>query len=108
MDNMSLYLTIALAPLFGSIMAGLFGKWIGRVGAHCVTIAGVAVSAVLSAWVLYGFATGQAQVFDQNVYTWLTMGGLDFSVGFLVDSLTAVMLVVVTSVPPLGSTHFTG
>ncbi|MFD1244342.1 NADH-quinone oxidoreductase subunit L [Paralysiella testudinis] len=98
MDNMSLYLTIALAPLFGSIMAGLFGKWIGRVGAHCVTIAGVAVSAVLSAWVLYGFATGQAQVFDQNVYTWLTMGGLDFSVGFLVDSLTAVMLVVVTSV----------
>lgn len=98
MDNMSVYLTIALAPLFGSIVAGLFGKWIGRVGAHCVTIAGVAVSAVLSAWVLYGFATGQAQVFDQNVYTWLTMGGLDFSVGFLVDSLTAVMLVVVTSV----------
>ena len=98
MDNMSLYLTIALAPLVGSLVAGLFGKQIGKVGAHTVTILGVAISAVLSVWVLYGFINGTRVRYDENVYTWLTMGGLDFSVGFLVDSLTALMMVVVTSV----------
>ena len=98
MDNMSLYLTIALAPLVGSLLAGLFGKQIGRAGAHSVTILSVAVSTVLSAYVLWGFIDGSRSKFDENVYTWLTMGGLDFSVGFLVDSLTAMMMVVVTSV----------
>lgn len=95
---MCVYLIIALAPLIGSLLAGLGGKLIGRKGAHSVTIAGVALSAVLSAWVLYGFMTGSRQPFDENVYTWLTMGGLDFSVGFLIDTLTATMLVIVTSV----------
>ena len=95
---MSIYLIIALSPLVGAILAGLFGWLIGRKGAHIVTILGVAISAVLSIQVLCDFLSGRAQVFDQNLYTWLTMGGLDFSIGFLVDSLTAVMLVVVTSV----------
>ncbi|MDF7675270.1 NADH-quinone oxidoreductase subunit L [Neisseriaceae bacterium ESL0693] len=97
-DHMSVYLIIALAPLVGSLLAGLCGKIIGRTGAQTVTIAGVAVSAALSAWVLYGFMTGSRTRFDENVYTWLTMGGLDFAVGFLVDTLTATMLVIVTSV----------
>lgn len=98
MDMKSLYLLIALAPLAGSIIAGLFGWAIGRRAAHVVTILGVAVSAVLSFRVLYGFMSGQAEVFNEPVYTWLTVGGIDYSVGFLVDSLTAMMLVVVTSV----------
>ena len=98
MNDMTLYLTIALAPLVGCLLAGLFGNQIGRRGAHCATISGVAISALLSAYVLYGFATGSRAKFDENVYTWLTMGGVDFSVGFLVDSLTAMMMVVVTSV----------
>lgn len=98
MSDMNLYLMIALTPLLGCLLAGLFGNQIGRKGAHSATIAGVAVSALLSAYVLYGFATGTRMKFDENVYTWLTMGGVDFSVGFLVDSLTAMMMVVVTSV----------
>ena len=98
MDKMNLYLVIALAPLVGSLLAGLLGKVIGRKGAHIVTILGVAISFVLSCGVLYDFWTGKGQVFDQNIYTWLTMGGLDFGIGFMVDSLTALMLVVVTSV----------
>ena len=98
MNNMTLYLIIALTPLVGCLLAGLFGNQIGRRGAHCATISGVAISALLSAYVLYGFATGSRAKFDENVYTWLTMGGVDFSVGFLVDSLTAMMMVVVTSV----------
>ena len=98
MTDMTLYLIIALTPLAGCLLAGLFGNTIGRRGAHTVTILGVAVSAVLSAYVLWGFIDGSRTKFDENVYTWLTMNGLDFSVGFLVDSLTALMMVVVTSV----------
>ena len=98
MTDMTLYLTIALAPLAGCLLAGLFGNQIGRKGAHTATILGVGVSAVLSAQVLWGFINGTRAKFDENVYTWLTMGGTDFSVGFLVDSLTAMMMVVVTSV----------
>ena len=98
MTDMTLYLIIALTPLSGCLLAGLFGNTIGRRGAHTVTILGVAVSAVLSAYVLCGFIDGSRAKFDENVYTWLTMNGLDFSVGFLVDSLTALMMVVVTSV----------
>ena len=98
MNDMTLYLIIALVPLAGSLIAGLFGNKIGRAGAHTVTILGVAVSAVLSAYVLWGFIDGSRAKFDENVYTWLTMGGLDFSVGFLVDTMTAMMMVVVTGV----------
>ncbi|KMJ53346.1 NADH:ubiquinone oxidoreductase subunit L [Vogesella sp. EB] len=98
MDMKSLYLLIALSPLVGSVIAGLFGWAIGRRAAHVVTILGVAVSAVLSIGVLKGFLDGSTQVFNAPVYTWLTVGGFEFSVGFLVDSLTAMMLVVVTSV----------
>ncbi|WP_028535424.1 NADH-quinone oxidoreductase subunit L [Paludibacterium yongneupense] len=98
MDMKSLYLLIALSPLAGSLVAGLFGWAIGRRASHVVTILGVAVSAVLSFKVLLGFLGGHAEVFNGPVYTWLTMDGLDYSVGFLVDSLTAIMLVVVTSV----------
>ncbi len=98
MDMKSLYLLIALSPLVGSVIAGLFGWAIGRRAAHVVTILGVAVSAVLSIGVLKGFLDGSAQVFNGPVYTWLTVNGFEFSVGFLVDSLTAMMLVVVTSV----------
>ena len=101
MNDMTLYLIIALTPLAGCLLAGLFGSKIGRAGAHTATILGVAVSAVsavLSAYVLWGFIDGSRAKFDENVYTWLTMGGIDFSVGFLVDSLTAMMMVVVTFV----------
>ena len=98
MTDMTLYLLIALAPLAGCLLAGLFGNQIGRKGAHTATILGVGVSAVLSAQVLWGFINGTRTKFDENVYTWLTMNGTDFSVGFLVDSLTAMMMVVVTSV----------
>lgn len=98
MNDMTLYLIIALTPLAGCLLAGLFGNKIGRAGAHTATILGVAVSAVLSAYVLWGFISGTRAKFDENVYTWLTMGGMDFSVGFLVDTLTAMMMVVVTFV----------
>ncbi|QEY25401.1 NADH-quinone oxidoreductase subunit L [Neisseria zalophi] len=98
MSDMSLYLAIALLPLAGSLLAGLFGNIIGRAGAHTITILGVAISAILSGYVLWGFIDGTRAQFDENAYTWLTMGGIEFSVGFLIDTLSAMMMVVITSV----------
>ncbi|QDQ27659.1 NADH-quinone oxidoreductase subunit L [Chitinimonas arctica] len=97
MDKPTLYLLIALFPLFGAIVAGLFGRAIGRTGAHWVTILGVAASCVGSIHVLLDLVNGGA-AYNGNVYTWLTVDGLDVSVGFLVDKLTAMMMVVVTFV----------
>ena len=96
--NIILLLIIALAPLAGAIVAGLFRNQIGRVGAHSVTIAGVAISCALSFYALYQMVWGGATTCNQDVYTWLKVGGLDMHVGFLIDRLTAVMMVVVTFV----------
>ena len=92
------YLTIVLAPLAAAIITGLFGKWIGRAGAHWLTNLAVGLSCVLSIAVfkhLY-FDGGTAE--NINVYTWAVTDGLRMEVGFLVDRLTALMMVVVTFV----------
>ncbi|GHE35160.1 NADH-quinone oxidoreductase subunit L [Vulcaniibacterium thermophilum] len=91
-------LLIVLAPLFGAIVAGLFGRRIGRAGAHTVTIAGVAVSCALSMYVLWQLVAQGAAPFNANVYTWFEVGGFQAHVGFMVDRLTAMMMVVVTFV----------
>jgi len=92
----TLYLLIALAPLFGAIVAGLFGRQIGRAGAHWVTILSVLTSFVGSLVALNAVLNGHT--FDATVYTWATSGGMRFEIGFLVDNLTALMMVVVTFV----------
>jgi NADH-quinone oxidoreductase subunit L len=91
-------LVIALAPLLGAILAGLFGRQIGRAGAHWVTILGVALSCALSIQVLYQLVWGGAPVFNQNLYTWFEIGEYSAHVGFLIDRLSAMMMVVVTFV----------
>ena len=92
------YLTIVLAPLAAAIVAGLFGKRIGRTLAHSVTILGVGVSTVLSFFVLYQMLQDGAQAENLSVYTWAVTDGLRMEVGFLVDRLTALMMAVVTFV----------
>jgi NADH-quinone oxidoreductase subunit L len=96
MENV--YLTIVLAPLLGSIIAGLFGGRIGRAGAHWVTILGVGLSTVLSLYVLKGFIFDGRSAFNQPVYTWMVVDGMRFEIGFLVDRLTALMMSVVSFV----------
>src|SRR6185312_7895955 len=71
---------------------------IGRAGAHWVTILGVALSCVLSIHVLYQLVWGGAETFNQNVYTWFQVGDFSTHVGFMIDRLTALMMVVVTFV----------
>ncbi|MEE4161084.1 MAG: NADH-quinone oxidoreductase subunit L [Woeseiaceae bacterium] len=92
------YLIIVLAPLLAAVLAGLFGRQIGRVGAHTVTILGVGIAFVLSALVLYQLYWAGASPENLSVYTWAVTDGLRMEVGFLVDRLTALMMVVVTFV----------
>ena len=95
-------LTVAVAPLAGALIAGIFGtafggNHIGRRVSHSLTIAGVALSFVLSAMTLWSVAMEGAR-FNQTIYTWMVVGGLKMEIGFLIDGLTAMMMCVVTFV----------
>ncbi|MBO9883765.1 NADH-quinone oxidoreductase subunit L [Xanthomonas sp. D-109] len=94
----SLLIAVVLAPLVGSIIAGLFGRQVGRKGAQFATILGVAVSCALSCWTLYQLVGQGASPFNQNLYTFFEVGNYSAHVGFMVDRLTAMMMVVVTFV----------
>jgi len=99
LDNMpQVYLWIAMLPLIGSIIAGLFGRTIGRAGAHWVTILGVGLSCLLSMYVFKLHVIDGHPDFNGTVYTWLVTEGVRFQVGFLIDHLSAMMMVVVTFV----------
>ena len=93
-----IYLAIVVAPLLAAVIAGLFGRVIGRAGAHWVTILGVGVSFALSAFVLKRMLFDGGQTYNGNVYTWLVSDGIEMNVGFLIDRLTALMITVVSFV----------
>ncbi|MFT4729000.1 MAG: NADH-quinone oxidoreductase subunit L, partial [Granulosicoccus sp.] len=93
-----LYTLIPLAPLLAAIVTGLYGRRIGRVNAHRVTIAGVAFSLLLSIYAFFHVVVGGAAPFNETLYTWLISGNIKFEVGFLVDNLTVMMLLVVNFV----------
>jgi len=94
--SQNLLLAVPLAPLAGAVLAGFFGKAIGRSGAHVVTILGVLISFVISAMVLNDVIAGAR--FNATIYEWMVLGDLKMEIGFLVDGLTAMMMVVVTFV----------
>lgn len=91
-------LTIVLAPLAGALIAGLFGKRVGRKGAHWVTIVGVGLACVLSFKVLIDMVVGNLPDVNITIYQWAQLGELSLEIGFLLDSLSAVMICVVTFV----------
>ncbi len=98
----STLLAIPLAPLVGAVLAGVFGtkfggNWIGRKLSHSFTILGVFIAFVLSAMTLISVVNDGAR-FNETIYTWMVVGGLKMEVGFLIDSLTAMMMCVVTFV----------
>jgi len=94
----SIHLTIVLAPLAAALVAGLFGKQIGRSGAHWITIIAVGLSFLLSCLVLKDLYWDGGLAENYTLYTWAVSDGLRMEVGFLVDRLTALMMVVVTFV----------
>jgi len=91
-------LVIVLAPLAASLLAGLGARFIGRAGAHSVTIAGVATAFGLSVWVLRQLLVPGAEPLDHTLYMWGVSDGIGMQVGFLVDRLSALMMCVVTFV----------
>ena len=95
-------LAVPLAPLVGSVLAGVFGthfggNWLGRRITHSLTILGVLVAFILSAQTLWSVGVGGAR-FNETLYTWMVVGGLKMEIGFLIDGLTAMMMCVVTFV----------
>jgi NADH-quinone oxidoreductase subunit L len=100
--NASTLLAVPMAPLVGSLLAGILGtslggNWIGRRLSHTLTIAGVLVAFIISAMTLKSVALDGAR-FNETLYTWMVVGGLKMEVGFLVDGLSAMMMCVVTFV----------
>ncbi|MDP2154309.1 MAG: NADH-quinone oxidoreductase subunit L [Methylotenera sp.] len=96
MTMQQIYLAIPLLPLLAAIVIGLFGKHLPRAAAHVVTIAGVAISFALSVYVLKDAMVSQP--YNETVYSWLKSGNFSFEIGFLIDRLSAMMMVVVTFV----------
>jgi NADH-quinone oxidoreductase subunit L len=92
----TLYLVIPFAPLLGAIVAGLFGRAIGRAGAHWVTTLSVLISFLGSCWVFADVLSGNT--FNGTVYTWATFGDTRLEIGFLIDRLSVLMMVVVSFV----------
>ncbi len=100
--NASTLLAVPLAPLLGSVLAGVFGtqfggNWIGRRLSHTLTILGVLVAFILSALTLKSVALDGARL-NETLYTWMVVGDLKMEVGFMIDGLTAMMMCVVTFV----------
>lgn len=98
----SMLLAVPLAPLAGSVVAGIFGtafggNKFGRGMSHSLTIVGVLVSFIISAITLCAVIQDGAR-FEGTVYEWMVIGGIRMEVGFLVDSITAMMMCVVTFV----------
>ena len=96
MTMQQIYLAIPLLPLLAAILVGLFGKLMPRSMAHILTVAGVAVSFALSLYVLKSALVSEP--YNATVYSWLKSGSFTFEIGFLIDRLSAMMMVVVTFV----------
>jgi len=99
--NPQLLLAVPLAPLAGSAIAGLFGtkffgNKIGRGASHSVTILGVLIALIISVQTLLAVLDGAT--YNGTLYNWMTVGGIKLEIGFMVDSLTAMMMCVVTFV----------
>src|SRR5712675_3044242 len=96
--NATALIAVPLLPLLAAVIAGLGGRLIGRSGAHTLTCAAVAVSCGLSLMVLKQIDWDGVPAYEAPVYTWLISDGMHMEVGFLIDPLTALMMVVVTFV----------
>ena len=98
MSLLALSLWIVLAPLAGAVVAGLGARAVGRAGAHSVTIAGVAISTVLSFFVFKAVVLDGGAGFNGPAYVWGEVGDLRLEIGFLIDELSATMMLVISFV----------
>ena len=93
--NQNLLLIIVLAPFIGGVISGLFGKQVGRMWSHRAAIAGISIAFIISIWV-FKLVIFDDKTYNGQVYQWMQVGSISFEIGFLVDSLTAIMILLVT------------
>ena len=86
-----------ISPLVGGILAGFLGKSLGKVFVNTVTILGILIAFLLSTVITIELIENPI-IINQNIYSWLNIGAFTFQIGFLIDNLTASMMVVVTFV----------
>ncbi|OLP43237.1 NADH-quinone oxidoreductase subunit L [Rhizobium oryziradicis] len=99
---MLLYKAIVFLPLLGAIIAGLFGRQIGAKASEFITSGFMILAAVLSWYVFINVGFGEhSELIKVPVLRWVQVGGIDVDWALRVDTLTAVMLVVVNSVSTL-------
>ncbi|MEJ8568476.1 NADH-quinone oxidoreductase subunit L [Elongatibacter sediminis] len=98
MSHETALLLVPLLPLAAAAVAGLLRAQVGRAGAHWLTILGVGASFGISVWILYLQVQGGLETLNYSVYTWMISDGIRFEIGFLIDHLTSLMMVVVTFV----------
>jgi len=92
-----IFVVILLSPLVGSLIAGILGKKIGCAGAHWVTTLSVAISFFLSIWVFYEVIF-RGLYYNQTLFEWGIVGKFQMGIGFMVDEITAFMMIVVNFV----------
>jgi NADH-quinone oxidoreductase subunit L len=93
---MDKYILIPLLPLIAFAINIIFGKWVIKDRAHWIAIPAVAGSFILSIITFTEVAAGR--IINYDIYSWIVSGDFRVSIGFLIDQLTAIMLIVVTSV----------
>lgn len=97
--NIKLYcIAIVLAPLAASLVAGLLGRVIGKRGAHGITILGMLVSFALTLCVFNNIILQHQGPYNFSLYIWGSSGNFNFDIGFLVDQLSVMMMMLVTFV----------
>lgn len=94
MNLLNMMSIIPLAPLLAACFVGFFGKRLPKYFSYSLPILGISISFCLSVYALY--LTLYGFKLNETIYTWLASGGYTFEVGFLIDSLSAVMMVIVT------------
>ncbi|MFL6753117.1 MAG: NADH-quinone oxidoreductase subunit L [Sphingomicrobium sp.] len=92
---------IVFLPLIAAVVAGLFGRWIGNTAAKVVTTGALFVGAFLSWPIFFQYIASDAQPVVAPVIEWIRSGTLTVDWSLRLDALTAVMLVVVTTVSSL-------
>ena len=92
----SILVLVPFVPLFGAVISGFLGSRLSEKTVHCLTIFCVFISACLSAYVFYDVM--QNNTYEYSLYTWANLGELRFEIGFLVDTLSASMMLVINFV----------
>ncbi len=102
-----MYLLILFIPLISATLAGLFGRNLGEKGAGIITSTLIVITCLLSWTAFYEVGVCGATTY-LHLWNWIEAGVFNVSFGLLFDSVTVIMLIVVTTVSSLVHIYSTG